>query len=809
MQVEIGLHSRGEAEALGAGGGQQRRHRDRPRELDRAAADGAADVLHDGHVALEVEPAVLEGHDRLAGALRGDPGERDLAERPRPLARAVDGDVAMGGAGDGEVGRMRRAGKVGIEDQVRVDRRGGVEADAAGGGGGHAVALDLHGRELEDAVAQAGHHGLRGPRGDPGGDQLEGVEAGIRHRGLGVGEGYRHVRRPRGHARHGLGQRNQAGDAFDLGLVELQRRPQRLPIDRALARHAQLRRLERELPATQDSFEPDGDGADPFRVPEELRHVDVGRPREPVDGSGRGEMEVRGPFCFRPQQRQLDRSALHLEPAQHGAPALGGGGEGGAQASGFRVSAVLAAGIADAPADGHGLRSIRGLDVERSADGRLDRGRPGAARATGGHEVQGPQARQGSGDGASAVELEVEREVDGAAAEGHSARRAQPRPQPHVAGGDARSLGAALDLQRGAPVPRRAEGPPQASGLRPGQRHALLAKAGDVEAGELQIGVGLRTSKTHHAVRAAAEEIRLERHVGSAVEPTLVDEVRVDSIDRPARDLEGAALDLRVQDQRLTQSGEPPGRGDAAADVGVEAEGLQVAEVDAGLQAKVRVERTDPSQRARDLDVRVQNVALERVDPDVEPGGDTQAAAHRAQGDRGLALPGPALCGHLERAVADGPAHGDAAERELVIRSQVVDDRRVRDRELADDHDLVHGGGVARRRGSDLEPGRIEDHGQEGEAPAEQEPGLEDDLGLGDGQAIGRPLDDEVFDVAAEPSGHGLHAADAAARTEPGLQAFLDVAAEDVLGEEAEEHEHDQDDREEDEKEEDAAASRH
>src|SRR5207247_5158069 len=99
--------------------------------------------------------AVLEGHDGLAGPLRGDPGERDLAERPRPLARAVDGDVAMGGAGDGEVGRMRGPGEVGIEDQVRVDGRGGVEADAAGGGGGHAVALDLHRRELEDAVAQA------------------------------------------------------------------------------------------------------------------------------------------------------------------------------------------------------------------------------------------------------------------------------------------------------------------------------------------------------------------------------------------------------------------------------------------------------------------------------------------------------------------------------------------------------------------------------------------------------------------------------------------------------------------------------
>ena len=704
---------------------------------------------------------------------------------------------------------MRRPGKVGIEDHVRVDGRGGVEADPAGGGGGHAIALDLHGRELEDAVAQAGHYGLSGPRGDPGGDQLQGVEAGIRHRGLGVGEGHRHVRRPRRHARHGLGQGDQAGDAFDLRPVELQRRLQRLPIDRALAGHAQLRRLERELPATQDAFEPEGDGADPLLVPDERRHVDVGRPREPVDGPGRGEVEVRDPIRFRAEQGQLDRSALHLEPAQDGAPALGGGGDRGAQASGFRVSAVHAAGVVDAPADGHGFRSIRGLCVERPADGRVDRGRPGAARATSGHEVQGPQARQGSGDRASAVELEVEGEVDGAAAEGHSARRIEPRPQSHVAGGDARGLDATLDLQRGAPVPRRAEGPTQASGPRPGQRHALLAKAGDVEAGEIQIGVGLMTLKTHHAVRTAAEEVRLERRVGSAVEPTLVDEVRVDSIDRPARDLEGAPLDLRIQDERLTQSGEPPGRGDAAADVGVDAEGFQVAEVDAGLQAKVRVERTDPSERARDLDMRVQHVALERVDPDVEPGGDTQAAAHRAQGDRGLALPGPALRGHLERAFADGPPHGDAAQGQLIVRPEMVDDRRVRDRELADEERLVHGRRIAGLRRGNLEARRVERDGDERERFAEEEPGLEDDLGLGNGQAIGRPLDDEVFDVAAEPSGHGMHAADAAARTEPALQAFLDEAAEDVLGKEAEEHEHDQDDREEDEKEEDAAASRH
>jgi hypothetical protein len=321
--------------------------------------------------------------------------------------------------------------------------------------------------------------------------------------------------------------------------------------------------------------------------------------------------------------------------------------------------------------------------------------------------------------------------------------------------------------------------------------------------------VGLVALKTHRAVRTAAEEIRLERHVGPAVEPTLVDEVSVDSIDRPARDLEGAALDLRVQDERLAQPRELSGRGDAAADVGVETEGLQVAEVDAGLQAKVRVERADASEGARDLDVRVQHVALEGVDADVEPGGDTETAAHRAQGDRRIPLPGPARGGHLERAFADGPAHGDAAQRELVIRSQVIDDRRVRDRELADDERLVHRRRIAGRHRGDLEARGVEHDGEEREGLAEEEPGLEDDLCLGDDQAIGRPLDDEVFDIGAEPSGHGVHAADAAARAEPGLQAFLDVAPEDVLGEEAEQDEHDQDDGEEDEEEENAAASRH
>jgi len=51
--------------------------------------------------------------------------------------------------------------------------------------------------------------------------------------------------------------------------------------------------------------------------------------------------------------------------------------------------------------------------------------------------------------------------------------------------------------------------------------------------------------------------------------------------------------------------------------------------------------------------------------------------------------------------------------------------------------------------------------------------------------------------------------ADAAARPEPGLQAFLDVAAEDVLGQETEQDEHDEDDRQQDEENEDTATPCH
>ena len=61
----------------------------------------------------------------------------------------------------------------------------------------------------------------------------------------------------------------------------------------------------------------------------------------------------------------------------------------------------------------------------------------------------------------------------------------------------------------------------------------------------------------------------------------------------------------------------------------------------------------------------------------------------------------------------------------------------------------------------------------------------------------------------AQAAGHGVHAADAAARAEPRLEALLDVAAQDVLGQEAEQDEHDQDDREQDEHDEDAAAPSH
>jgi hypothetical protein len=66
VQVEVGLHAGGEAQALGARGRQQRRHRDVPRQLHGSAAHRRADVLHRRHVALQVESPVFDGHDRLS-----------------------------------------------------------------------------------------------------------------------------------------------------------------------------------------------------------------------------------------------------------------------------------------------------------------------------------------------------------------------------------------------------------------------------------------------------------------------------------------------------------------------------------------------------------------------------------------------------------------------------------------------------------------------------------------------------------------------------------------------------------------------
>ena len=128
----------------------------------------------------------------------------------------------------------------------------------------------------------------------------------------------------------------------------------------------------------------------------------------------------------------------------------------------------------------------------------------------------------------------------------------------------------------------------------------------------------LAASKTHHAVRPAAEERRLERQVRPAVEPSLVHEVGVDAIDRPARDAELASFDLGVEGERLAGAAEPAGRGDTAADVGVEPERLEVAQIDARLQAEVGIEGADPPQRAGDLHVRVEDVGLQRLDRDVE-----------------------------------------------------------------------------------------------------------------------------------------------------------------------------------------------
>ena len=243
-------------------------------------------------------------------------------------------------------------------------------------------------------------------------------------------------------------------------------------------------------------------------------------------------------------------------------------------------------------------------------------------------------------------------------------------------GGDAGGVDGGLDLEGGAPIAGGAERSAEPSRLGPPDGEPVLAQAGDVDAGELQVRFGVVPSKTHHAVRPAAEERGLERQVRPAVEPALVHEVGVDAVDRASsrclswppsifasRDIASPVPLSRpaAVTRPLTSASTPSA--------------LEVAQVDARLQAKVGIEGADPPQGAGDLHVRVEDVRLQRLDRDVEARGDAEAPADGPQRDRGVALPGSALGRDVERSLADGAAHGDAGQGELILRAQVVDDR--------------------------------------------------------------------------------------------------------------------------------------
>ena len=204
----------------------------------------------------------------------------------------------------------------------------------------------------------------------------------------------------------------------------------------------------------------------------------------------------------------------------------------------------------------------------------------------------------------------------------------------------------------------------------------------------------------------------------------------------------------------------------------------------------------------------MEDVALQRVDADVEPRGDPEAAGGGPEGDRGLALPRAAGGGDLQRALADSAAHGHAVERDLLVRAEVVDDGAVGHGEGVDQDRLLHRGGrprfLARR---DLEARGVEPDGLEREGLAEQESGSEEELPARNPKPIGRPLDHEVLDVGPETPGDDVEPLDAAARTEPALQPPLDVPAQQVLREEPDDDQAHGDQREQEDEEDDAAAS--
>ena len=225
----------------------------------------------------------------------------------------------------------------------------------------------------------------------------------------------------------------------------------------------------------------------------------------------------------------------------------------------------------------------------------------------------------------------------------------------------------------------------------------------------------------------------------------------------------------------------------------------EVVEVHVGVDGDVGLDVRRPGQRPGEAESRIVERPLERIDGDVERRRHAQDPVHRPERHgAGLASPRAAAGGQRRPYLPDPAGEGDVTDDEGALLRGAEHYRPAVHLQIADDQRLVE----RLRRLSlgprpHLEDGLLDLDHAEREGLAPEEARSDDEARAGCGETVGRTLDDEVVDLAGEPPGHDVHAADAAAGAKGSLDPPLDVLPEHVLREVPEQDEDEGDDADE------------
>ena len=287
--------------------------------------------------------------------------------------------------------------------------------------------------------------------------------------------------------------------------------------------------------------------------------------------------------------------------------------------------------------------------------------------------------------------------------------------------------------------------------------------------------------------RAAAQQGGREVGPGPGLGARGLLDLPFEVIDGPARDLQPIAFDRGVDREVVAVTLEPALRSYPPLH-GRRAERRQVVEGHVGVDGEVGLQVAGAAQRTGDAQARVGDRSLQRIDGDVEGRRDAQDPGERAERD-GLRLAPPRAPARPERdrPLADAAVEAEAANDERALLGVPVLDRSAVHPQDTDDQRLVEGTrGLSGRARPHLEGRPLDLDGAERQRLSPEEAGRDHQPGARRLEAICRALDHEVVDLAGQSPGDDVHATDAAARAEGGLDAALDVPPEDVLREKAE-----------------------